>query len=393
VEILRTPAARFAELAEHTGIPGGRPQRTTTRRAVMKLDDYRLLGSSGLRVSPVSLGAMTFGEDAGRTVGPAESRRVLEHYADLGGNFIDTANIYSYGASERIVGDFIRADRSHFVVATKYSMGMAEGEPNASGNQRKNMMESVEASLARLGTDYIDLYWVHVWEFRTPVAEVMRGLDDLVRQGKVHYVAISDAPAWKITEANTLARCQGWTPFIAMQAEYNLIDRSAERDLIPMCRDQGIAVLPWSPLANGLLTGKYGRADIGTPDPAEMQQGTRKAGLQASGALNEHNLRIVDRLAEVAAELDASPSQVALAWVLQQPGRPLPIIGARTVEQLKDNLGCLEITLNDAQLARLDEVSAIAPGFPNRLYQNARLRNMLVDRNARVEGGFATLYD
>ncbi len=359
----------------------------------MRLDDYRLLGTSGLRVSPLALGAMTFGEDAGRTAGPEESRRVLAHYAELGGNFIDTANIYSYGASERIVGDFIRADRDHFVVATKYSMGMAEGEPNASGNQRKNMMRSVEASLQRLGSDYIDLYWVHVWEFRTPIAEVMRGLDDLVRQGKALYVAISDAPAWKISEANTLAHCRGLTPFIAMQAEYNLIDRSAERDLIPMCRDQGIAVLPWSPLANGLLTGKYSRADMGPPDPAELEQGTRKVGLQVSGALNERNLAIVDALGGVAQASGASASQVALAWLLQQPGRPLPIIGARTLDQLKENLGCLTLTLSPEQLAALSEASAIEPGFPNRLYQNTRLRNMLVDRNARVEGGFSVYYD
>jgi aryl-alcohol dehydrogenase-like predicted oxidoreductase len=359
----------------------------------MQLDDYRLLGASGLRVSPLSLGAMTFGEDVGRTVGPKESRKVLEHYAELGGNFIDTANIYSYGASERIVGDFIKTDRGRFVVASKYSMGMAEGEPNASGNQRKNMMQSVEASLNRLGTDYIDLYWVHVWEFRTPVSEVMRGLDDLVRQGKVLYVAISDAPAWKIAEANTLARCQGWTPFIAMQAEYNLIDRSAERDLIPMCRDLDIAVLPWSPLANGLLTGKYSRADMVAPDPAEMKQGTRKVGLQMSGALNERNLAIADAVVQVAKATGATASQVALAWLLQQPGRPLPIVGARTLSQLKENLGCLDLTLSDAQLAELDGVSGIEPGFPNRLYKNARLRNMLVDRNSKVEGGFSVFYD
>ena len=220
----------------------------------------------------------------------------------------------------------------------------------------------------------------------------MRGLDDLVRQGKVHYAAISDAPAWKIAEANTLARCQGWTPFIAMQAEYNLIDRSAERDLIPMCRDQGIAVLPWSPLANGLLTGKYSRADMVAPDPAEMQQGTRRVGLQMSGALNDRNLAIVDTVTAVAAACDATPSQVALAWLLKQPGRPLPIIGARTLDQLKENLGCLSIGLDDEQLDQLNAASEISPGFPNRLYKNARLTNMLVDRNARVEGGFATLY-
>jgi len=359
----------------------------------MQLDDYRLLGNSGLRVSPVSLGAMTFGEDGGRTVGPQESRRVLEHYAELGGNFIDTANIYSYGASERIVGDFIKSNRSHFVLASKYSMGMADGEPNASGNHRKNMREAVDASLARLQTDYIDLYWVHVWEFRTPAAEVMRGLDDLVRQGKVLYIAISDTPAWKIAEANTLARCRGWTPFIAMQAEYNLIDRSAERDLIPMCRDQGLAVMPWSPLANGLLTGKYRRADIGAPDPEEMRLGTRKAGLQISGALNERNLTIVDAVGRVAEATGGTPSQVALAWLLQQPGRPLPIVGARTLVQLKENLDCLNLRLSEDQLAELDQASRIEPGFPNRLYKNPRLRNMLVDRNSKVEEGFSALYD
>ncbi|HPF27894.1 MAG TPA: aldo/keto reductase [Steroidobacteraceae bacterium] len=360
----------------------------------MQLDHYRLLGHSGLRVSPIALGAMTFSTDsaaAGRNASRADSLAMLEHYARAGGNFIDTANIYNFGQSEQVVGEFIRSDRSRYVVASKYTMGMTEGQPNASGNHRKNLRESVEASLKRLGTDYIDLCWLHMWEFRTPVEEVMRSLDDLVRQGKVLYIAASDTPAWKITEANTLARCHGWTSFIAMQAEYHMIDRTAERELIPMCRDQNIAVLPWSPLASGLLTGKYSRADQGAPASSDMRAG-RKAGLQLSGAINDRNLAIVDVVSRVAKSSGATPGQVALAWLLQQPSRPLPIIGARTLEQLTDNLGALQVELSAQQLAELTEATRIEPGFPNKLYANQRLRNMLVDRNAMIEGGWGALY-
>ncbi|MBK6596875.1 MAG: aldo/keto reductase [Proteobacteria bacterium] len=358
----------------------------------MQLNHYRLLGNSGLRVSPISLGAMTFGDGTGRNASRADSLAMLEHYATQGGNFIDTANIYNFGESEQIVGEFIQRDRSRFVVASKYTMGMVEGQPNASGNHRKNMRESVDASLKRLDTDYIDLYWLHMWEFRTPVAEVMRALDDLVRAGKVLYVAVSDTPAWKIAEANTLAECRGWTPFIAMQAEYHLIDRTAERELVPMCRDQNITVMPWSPLASGLLSGKYSRADIGAPASADQRAG-RKTGLQLSGAINDRNLAIVDVVRKIATSIDATPSQVALAWLLAQPGRPLPIIGARTMAQLTDNLGSLQVTLDTAQLAELNEISQFQPGFPNKLYRNKRLRNMLVDRDAAIESGFQELYD
>lgn len=358
----------------------------------MKLTDYRLLGTTGLRVSPLCLGAMTFGTQGARSAGRDESLRMLEYYAAQGGNFIDSANIYGNGESESIVGEFMRSERSRFVIATKYSMGMVEGQPNTSGNHRKNMRESIDASLRRLGTDYVDLYWVHIWDFRSSVEEVMRGLDDLVRQGKVLYVAISDTPAWKISEANTLARCRNWTPFMAMQAEYHLIDRSAERDLVPMCRDQGVVVMPWSPLAGGLLSGKYGAADQHAPTPDDLKKMSRKAGLQSSGAINERSLKIVAALQAVARDLGASCSQVALAWLLAQPSRPLPICGARTLVQLRDNLGCMDVTLSAAQLATLADVSRIEPGFPNRLYQSARLRSKLVERNTSIEHGMSDLY-
>ncbi|MCB1623014.1 MAG: aldo/keto reductase [Pseudomonadales bacterium] len=358
----------------------------------MQLNEYRQLGNSGLRVAPIALGTMTFGDGVGRNASRADSLRMLELYTKQGGNFIDTANIYNYGESEKIVGEFIRSDRSRYVVGTKYSMGMIEGQPNSGGNHRKNMRESVDASLRRLGTDYIDLYWLHMWEFRTPVAEVMRALDDLVCAGKVLYVAVSDTPAWKITEANTLATCRGWTSFIAMQAEYHLIDRTAERELVPMCRDQNVAIMPWSPLASGLLSGKYGRADLGAPAAADQAAG-RKAGLQMAGAINERNLAVVDVVGKIAKQAGATPSQVALAWLLAQAGRPLPIVGARTIEQLTDNLDALQLTLDPAQLTELNEISRIEPGFPNKLYKNKRLRNMLLDRGTTIEGGLPNLYD
>ncbi len=356
----------------------------------MVLNDYRLLGRSGLRVSPLCLGTMTFGDGgSGRNAdSAAESTAMLALYAEAGGNFIDTANIYNYGRSEEIVGNFIAGERANFVVASKYTMGMVEGQPNSGGNHRKNMMESVTSSLQRLGTGYLDLLWVHIWDFRTPVEEVMRGLDDLVRQGRVHYAAISNAPAWKVAQANTLAEQRGWTPFVAYQGEHSLIDRSVDREIRPMCFELGLTLMPWSPLAGGLLTGKYTESDSGPPDPAVMKTGARKAQLQATGAINARNLEIVAAVRRVADAADATPSQVALAWLLARQGRPLPVIGARTVDQLKDNLGCLDVALSADQVAELDDASAIELGYPHRLYTSTMLRNMLVDRQSRVEGGF-----
>src|SRR6266478_4452 len=236
---------------------------------------YRLLGKSGLRVSEAALGTMTFGDEWGWGSPKAEAQKVYETYREVGGNFIDTANFYTNGTSERFMGEFIQVHRESVVLATKYSIAAPGNDPNAAGNHRKSMMQAVEASLKRLQTDYIDLYWVHIWDGITPVEEVMRGLDDIVRQGKVLYVGISDAPAWWIAQANTLAELRGWTAFVGLQIEYSLIERTPERELLPMAADLGLGVTAWSPLAGGVLTGKQlepGGAEDSRQDNASMQQ-------------------------------------------------------------------------------------------------------------------------
>src|SRR5580700_11691 len=218
---------------------------------------YRLLGHSGLRVSEICLGTMTFGEDWGWGSSKDEARKMYDAYREAGGNFIDTANLYTMGTSEKFVGEFIRTHRAEVVLATKYTNAAPGKDPNAGGNQRKNMVQAIEASLKRLGTDFIDLYWLHIWDQLTPVEEVMRGFDDLVRAGKVLYAGVSDAPAWWIAQANTLANLRGWTPFVALQIEYSLIERTVERELTPMAKSLGLGITAWSPLAGGVLTGKY----------------------------------------------------------------------------------------------------------------------------------------
>ncbi|WP_343715635.1 aldo/keto reductase, partial [Inquilinus sp.] len=228
----------------------------------LSLDHYRLLGRSGLRVSPLALGAMTFGTDWGWGADEAEVRRIVDAYVDRGGNFIDTANQYTEGTSERLVGKFAADRRDRLVIATKYTLPLRHGDPNAGGNHRKSLVRSVESSLQRMRTDYIDLLYLHAWDFTTPVEEILRAMDDVVRAGKVLYVAISDAPAWQVARMQTIADLRGWSPLIALQIEYSLIERTVERDLIPMARELGLGVIPWSPLASGVLTGKYGRADL-----------------------------------------------------------------------------------------------------------------------------------
>ncbi|HXI21655.1 MAG TPA: aldo/keto reductase, partial [Gemmatimonadales bacterium] len=267
---------------------------------------YRLLGRSGLRVSELALGTMTFGEEWGWGASRRESRRMFDAYVERGGNFLDTANRYTNGTSERFVGEFIARDRDHFVVATKYTLFDRKGDPNFAGNHRKNLFRSLEGSLARLGTEYVDLLWVHMWDGTTPVEEVLRGLDDLVRQGRVHYAGISDTPAWVVARANTLADLRGWTAFSALQLRYSLVDRAAERDLLPMARALDLAVTPWSVLGAGVLSGKYNRDGGAT-------------GRAAKGAAkNERNLAIAAATERVAAELGATASQVAIAWARQQ---------------------------------------------------------------------------
>ena len=320
---------------------------------------YKLLGKSGLRVSELCLGTMTFGEEWGWGASVDESRQIFDTFVEVGGNFIDTANGYTDGTSEKTVGEFIASDRERFVVATKYSfpleMNERKGNPNGSGNHRKNMMQSLEGSLKRLGTDYIDLFWLHAWDFTTPIAEVMRSLDDMVRQGKVLYIGISDTPAWIVSQANTLAQCYGWTPFVALQIEYSLIERTPERDLLPMAKAFEMAVTPWSPLAGGVLTGKYNASNN------SKQESTRSKGSD----IPERSLKIAEVVSQVAQDIGCTPPQVALAWLRSQPGIIIPIIGARKVSQIKDNLDCLNVELTSEKLQRLNQVSQIELGFPH----------------------------
>jgi aryl-alcohol dehydrogenase-like predicted oxidoreductase len=331
---------------------------------------YRLLGRSGLRVSELCLGTMTFGEDWGWGGGMEECRKMFDAFAEAGGNFIDTANLYTNGTSEKIVGELIAADRERWVMATKFSLSMGD-HVNASGNHRKNMVQSVEASLKRLKTEYIDLYWLHVWDFTTPVEEIMRGFDDLVRAGKILYAGVSDTPAWIVSQANTLAALRGWTPFIGLQIQYSLLERSPERDLLPMAEALGLGVTPWSPLGAGVLSGKYNK-------PGAAQDGRLKV-FQNPGYANEYltdrNMKIAAEVVEVAKEIGRSPSQVALRWLLQRPIPSIPIIGGRKVAQIEDNLKCVEFSLTAEQMSRLDEASSIDLGFPHKFLISPMVRD------------------
>jgi aryl-alcohol dehydrogenase-like predicted oxidoreductase len=372
----------------------------------MSLDHYRLLGRSGLRVSPLCLGTMTFGTEWGFGADDKESRKIFDKYADYGGNFIDTANAYTNGTSEKFLGTFLKGRRDRFVVATKFSANMTPDDPNAGGNHRKNIRRSVEESLKRLGTDYIDLYWLHVWENRTPWEEVMSTLNDLVREGKVNYIGVSDTPAWQIARANTIAEHHGWTPFTALQVEYSLIQRTVERDLIPMAQELGLGVTPWSPLAGGVLAGKYTRKDIeevkqqpknakgAKNQPVQKRQAddempSRKGFAQMLGALSPRGLDIADAVKTVAGESGHTASQVAIRWLLEQPGVSSPIIGARTVKQLEDNLGALEVELNHEQMDFLNRASAIEHGFPHDFLHSDMVRKFVdgdtvIDRAANA---------
>lgn len=323
---------------------------------------YRLLGRSGLRVSEFCLGTMTFGTEWGWGATKAESRKMFNAFAAAGGNFIDTANFYTGGTSEEYLGEFMAPERERYVLATKYTLTMRPDDPNASGNHRKNMVQSVEASLKRLKTDHIDLLWIHAWDFATPVDEVMRALDDLVRAGKVFYVGISDAPAWIVSQANMMADLRGWTPFTAIQIEYSLAQRTVERDLTPMARALDLAVLAWSPLGGGVLTGKYNPKGKKKAKPGNARYSD---GEWAEVALAQRNLAIATAVSEVATEAGVSPAQVAINWLARRPGIVIPILGARKTPQIKDNLKALDFDLSEEHLAILDSASAIERGFPH----------------------------
>jgi aryl-alcohol dehydrogenase-like predicted oxidoreductase len=313
---------------------------------------------------------MTFGQEWGFGADREESKKIFDAFAEAGGNFIDTANKYTNGTSEKFVGEFIGPDRDKFVLATKYTLSMDPGDPNSSGNHRKNLVQSVEASLKRLGTEHIDLLWVHAWDPMTPVEEFMRALDDLVSAGKIFYVGISDAPAWIVSQANTMAALKGWSPFVALQIKYNLLDRTPERDLLPMAKAFDIGVTAWAPLGGGVLTGKYNEQ---SNDPKRYKPEDPFGKLM----LNDRNLAIAAKVDQVAGEIGRTPSQVALRWLLRQNVRGviMPIIGARSKAQLADNLGCLDFEIEAKALEELDSISRIELGFPHDFLEYNEVRS------------------
>jgi aryl-alcohol dehydrogenase-like predicted oxidoreductase len=329
---------------------------------------YKLLGNSGLRVSELALGTMTFGEDWDLGTSKRESQDMFNLFVEAGGNFIDTANFYTDGSSEAFLGEFIKPVREQIVLGTKYTLTNRSTDPNGGGNHRKNLVQSVEGSLKRLQTDYIDLLWLHAWDFLTPVEEVMRALDDLIRAGKVLYVGISDTPAWIISQANTLAALRGWTPFIGLQIEYSLLQRAPERDLLPMAKAFDIGVTAWGPIAAGALTGKY----IHQSENSELRRLPANSPL-----LKDKNREIAEVVLEIAAETGKSPAQVAINWVRQQSNQIIPIVGARKATQLKDNLDSLTFSLSEEHLKKLDETSKIELGFPHDFLVSDHVRTVI----------------
>lgn len=329
---------------------------------------YKLFGGySGLRISEYALGAGTFGTGWGYGSDPNEARRIFDRYAERGGNFIDTADFYQFGESERLVGDFVGSNRDDFVLATKFSLGPSV-QPSlmTTGNSRKAMIRAVEESLARLKTDRIDLLWVHMPDGVTPIEEIVRGLDNLVRAGKVIYTGLSDFPAWRVARAATICELRGWAPLVGLQIEYSLVERTADRELLPMARALGLGTVAWSPLGGGLLTGKYRRGEEGRAT-------SFKSLIHAEDTAQRR--AILDTLQTIAEETGANAGQVAIAWISALD--IIPILGARTSEQLEDNLAAANLKLSVDQIRRLDEVSSVALGFPNDVVTREPFRSRL----------------
>ncbi|MBM63995.1 MAG: aldo/keto reductase [Acidobacteria bacterium] len=325
----------------------------------MSLDHYVTLGRSGLRVSPFCLGAMTFGEDWGWGSRVGEAEAILTRFLEQGGNFVDTANAYTKGHSEKILGDYVRQRslrRDELVIATKFFANLFPPDPNAGGANRKSVMAACDESLRRLQTDYIDLYWMHLWDQFTPIDETLRALDDLVTSGKVRYIGFSDTPAWKVAQAQVIAGFRGWVPLVALQIEYSLLERTVEGELVPMARELGLGVTPWSPLRGGVLTGKYTRQNMRDVEPGR--------GERVKSYFTEQTFVILDALERIAADLNTTPAAVALAWIQGRPGVDSTIIGARTLDQLEANLAGLMVQLDEAQVGVLDEVSTPTHSFP-----------------------------
>jgi aryl-alcohol dehydrogenase-like predicted oxidoreductase len=347
----------------------------------MSLSSFITLGRSGLRVSPFCLGSMTFGEDLGWGASVADSEAMIAAYLERGGNFIDTANIYTNGHSEKIIGDFFaqgKASRDRVVIGTKFFGSLFEGDPNGGGAGRKALMQQCEASLRRLQTDYIDLYWLHFWDRTAPIEETLRGLDDLVASGKVRYIGFSDLPAWKVSHAQTLVHFRGWAPIIAVQLEYSLLERTAEGELFPMAQEMGMGVMPWSPLKHGFLSGKFRRDSVGSVDT--------KRDWDVPSA-KDH--AVIDALCAVADEVGATPAAVALAWVRSRPGVASTIIGARRLDQLEANLAALELSLTDAQVTALNAASKPALNFPGEI--NTHLAPMFGFPGTTIDGQTAPM--
>lgn len=327
--------------------------------------NYKLFGNTGLRVSELCLGTMTFGTEWGWGCDYQISKEIFETYKELGGNFLDTANRYTEGTSEKYCGEFIKNERDFWVLATKYTLFEEYGNPNGAGNGRKNMVQSVEKSLKRLDTDYIDLLWVHAWDGTTQVEEIMRGLDDLISAGKVLYIGISDTPAWVVSKANAIAELKNWTSFAGLQIEYSLLERTPERDLLPMAFSENMAVTPWGALAGGALTGKYLKNDKGRLP-------------EDSHRLNEKNTELVKLVVKCAEELNITPAQLALKWVMQQHKNIIPIVGATKPQQLRDSFSVLEVNdIPDEIVGKLNEASKIDLGFPHSFLHTERIRDII----------------
>ncbi|MCD4513594.1 aldo/keto reductase [Brucella pseudogrignonensis] len=333
----------------------------------MSLDHYFLLGRSGLRVSRLALGAMTFGNRGVRGIGGSwgtdedNARTIFNRYLEVGGNFIDTADSYGAGLSETLVGKFVAetSSRDQVVIATKYSNNLQPGNANAGGNSRKNMMRAVEQSLKRLKTDYIDLYMVHTWDGMTPVEEVMRGFDDLIRAGKIRYCGLSDVPSWYAARAQTWAEAHALSQPISLQLPYSLVERSIEQEFVPLGQNLGMGITALSPLAMGLLSGKYRAGGEGR---------LNRDNAEGLGLFTERNIRIVAALSEASDAMGKSMAQIAINWVVTQPGIGAAIIGASRLAQLDDNLGALEFTIPDELRKKLDDVGAIQPTYPYSLF-------------------------
>ncbi|MDX5482342.1 MAG: aldo/keto reductase [Hymenobacteraceae bacterium] len=312
---------------------------------------YKLLGRTGLRVSELCLGTNTFGTEWGIGTDKEGARKIFDTFTEAGGNFFDTANNYNHGTSEKFLGEFVGHERDQYVIATKFSMQVGK-HMNAGGNGRKHMRKAVEDSLRRLNTDYIDLLYLHAWDGVTPAEEVVRSFDDLVREGKVNYIGLSDTPAWVIGRMDLMAELRGWSRVAAMQLEYSLVERSPERELIPLAKELEMAIVAWHALGAGVLTGKYNKA------------GGKGRLKENSKYRTEKNLQVAEEVLKIAEESGKSPAQVAINWVRQQHPLIIPLIGSSKAEQTKDNIGCLDFELEQEQLTRLHELSKIAMGFP-----------------------------